>query len=354
MIGARPNFMKVAPVYTALEKYNNISQLLLHTGQHYDYNMSDIFFKQLELPAPNYNIGVSGGSSINQIGNGLLKIEDILIKEKPDLICVYGDINATTVASLAGISLGIKVAHIESGLRSFDRSMPEEINRIITDSLSSYLFTPSEDASQNLLKEGKEESNIFFCGNVMIDTLIKFLPVARKITPSLVIPEKFGIITLHRPSNVDNPEQLKQLLLTLSRIGEYFPLLFPLHPRTRAKLGESEWSKFKNILFIEPLSYLSFIALEEKASFIITDSGGVQEESTYLCVPCFTLRANTERPITVTEGTNTLIGTDLLNLEKTLLHFFVHGPKTYRVPDLWDGQAGLRTANILADILSNE
>ncbi len=354
IVGARPNFMKIAPVYESLKQYAFIEQFILHTGQHFDYNMSDVFFEQLGLPTPNYNIEVKGGGVLNQIGNGLIKLEQILVNNKPDLICIYGDINATAFASISAAHFGIKIAHIEAGLRSFDKQMPEEINRIIADSLTDYFFTPSIDANENLLREGKSSSKIFMVGNVMIDTLIKFLPKTKEVKFKFIIPEKFALITLHRPSNVDNKERLLALLDTLNDIGNKCKLIFPIHPRTKSVISYEELSKYNNIVFIDPLSYFEFISLQKNAKYIITDSGGVQEESTYLGVPCFTLRANTERPITIKEGTNVLVGTDIKSLRTKLEIFFNEKNKIAKIPPLWDGMTGQRIAEIIAQIFESE
>ena len=351
VVGARPNFMKLAPVYEGLKAYSNIEQLVLHTGQHFDYNMSGIFFEQLGLPIPDINLEVNGGSVLNQIGNGILKIENVLLEHKPHLVCIYGDVNAATCASIAASKLGIKIAHIESGLRSFDRSMPEETNRVIADSLSDYCFTPSEDADRNLICEGKVRQQIFFVGNVMIDSLVKFIPFLNHVQFKFQLPTKFALVTLHRPSNVDNKANLLKLISCLEDVGNACKLVFPIHPRTKSVLG-SEIDKFyKNIFFVEPLSYLEFIALERDAEFIITDSGGVQEESTYLGTPCFTLRDSTERPVTITIGTNILVGSDVSSLKASISDFLNKPRKEYGIPDLWDGKAGARIAKIIVTIL---
>lgn len=351
VVGARPNFMKIAPVYEGLKKYANIKQIILHTGQHFDYNMSDVFFEELGLPKPDINLEVNGGSVLNQIGNGILKMEKVLLDLKPDLVCIYGDINATAFTSICASKMGIKIAHIEAGLRSFDKEMPEETNRIIADSLSDYLFTPSRDGNENLINEGKSENQIFLVGNVMIDTLKKFIPKAKNTTFRFSVPNNFALATLHRPSNVDDKNNLLNLLSCLKEIGKECKFIFPMHPRTKAKLDESEVSNYKNILFVEPLSYFEFITLEQKAKFIITDSGGVQEESTYLGVPCFTLRANTERPITITVGTNILVGLNIQSLKENL-EAFVNGKiKKASIPEFWDGHAGERIAKIISEII---
>ncbi|MBS1580132.1 MAG: UDP-N-acetylglucosamine 2-epimerase (non-hydrolyzing) [Bacteroidetes bacterium] len=351
VVGARPNFMKLAPVYEALKQYQSIQQIIVHTGQHFDYNMSDVFFEQLGIPQPHINLDVNGGSVISQIGNGILKIEKVLINSKPDLVCIYGDINATAFTSLAASKLNIKIAHIEAGLRSFDLDMPEETNRMIADSLSNYFFTPSKDADENLLKEGKQQKNIFFVGNVMIDTLKKFISKAKQTELQFSVPEKFALVTLHRPSNVDDKNNLTKLLSYLEEFGKTYKIIFPIHPRTKAKLSEDFFTTFTNILFVNPLSYFEFVKLQMQASLIITDSGGIQEESTYLGIPCFTLRNNTERPITIFEGTNTLVGADVEKLKAHLSAFENGDIKNGKIPELWDGNAGKRIAEIINDLI---
>jgi UDP-N-acetylglucosamine 2-epimerase (non-hydrolysing) len=354
VVGARPNFMKLAPVYESVSKYNDIEQILIHTGQHYDHNMSDVFFKEFQLPVPNENLNIHGGTNLEQIGNGIIAMEKILLKYNPDLLCVYGDINATVYSSIVASKLGIKIAHIEAGLRSSDRTMPEETNRIITDVLTDYYFTPSIDADEHLINEGIDKEKIYFVGNVMIDTLIKFLPKAKKSIFQFEIPKKYCLVTLHRPSNVDNEKQLKEILVYLQSLGEEYKIIFPLHPRTRQKLALNFLNSLTNILFIEPVGYLQFLKLQQEASFIITDSGGIQEESTFLGVPCFTLRENTERPITITEGTNTLVGAEISALDFHLTEFKKGNIKKGRIPVFWDGKASIRIAKIINTIVSGE
>jgi UDP-N-acetylglucosamine 2-epimerase (non-hydrolysing) len=351
VVGARPNFMKLAPVYENLKVYSNIEQLIVHTGQHFEYNMSDVFFDQLGLPKPEVNLEVNKGSVLNQIGNGILKIEKILLDNTPDLVCIYGDINAAASASIAASKLGIKIAHIEAGLRSFDKSMPEETNRVLADSLSDYFFTPSKDGDQNLIKEGKNSKQIFLVGNVMIDSLIKFLPQSEKVKFKFNLPKTFALVTLHRPSNVDDKNVLLGILNYLEEIAKKCKIIFPIHPRTKAKINFELNSTFRNIIFVEPLSYLEFIFLEKNARFIITDSGGVQEESTFLGIPCFTLRDNTERPITVIKGTNIIVGSDINKLKIHIDKFFKGQIKKGHNPVFWDGKAGARIAKIISEIL---
>ncbi|MCX6239061.1 MAG: UDP-N-acetylglucosamine 2-epimerase (non-hydrolyzing) [Bacteroidia bacterium] len=351
VVGARPNFMKLRPVYENLSKYTDMKQIIVHTGQHFDYNMSGVFFEQLGLPKPDINLEINGGTVLNQIGNGILKIEKVLSDFIPDLVCIYGDVNATSFTSIAASKLGFKIAHIEAGLRSFDKTMPEETNRIIADCLSDYLFTPSIDGDYNLTKEGKSPEQIFFVGNVMIDSLIELMPKSKIVKFKFDIPEIFALVTLHRPSNVDDYNNLLGIIIYLEEIGKECKIIFPIHPRTKAKIEFKLNSTFKNIIFVDPLSYLEFIFLEKNARFIITDSGGVQEESTFLGTPCFTLRDNTERPITVTKGTNILVGSDINKLKIQMDIFFKGLVKKGRIPDLWDGKAGSRIAKIISEIL---
>ena len=353
VVGARPNFMKLAPVYENLKIYSDIEQIIVHTGQHYEYNMSDVFFEQLGLPKPDYNLEVNRGSVLNQIGNGILRIEKIFLDNAPDLVCIYGDINATASASISASKLGIKIAHIEAGLRSYDKSMPEETNRIIADSLSDYFFTPSKDGNENLIKEGKNSEQIFFVGNVMIDSLIKYISRLENVKFKFKVPTIFALTTIHRPSNVDDKDNLIGIITFLEEIGKKCKIIFPIHPRTKAKIDFEFHSTFKNIIFVEPLSYFEFIFLEKNAKYIITDSGGVQEESTFLGTPCFTLRDNTERPITVTIGTNILAGSDINKLKIQIDNFFMGQIKKGKIPELWDGRAGARIAKIISELLEN-
>lgn len=354
VVGARPNFMKLSPVYNALKMYENFDQVIIHTGQHYDYEMSDVFFQELGISHPDVNLSISGKSVLQQIGHGILKLEEEIPKFKPDLVIIYGDINATAYTAIVCSKMGIKIAHVEAGLRSFDRSMPEETNRIIADSLSDYFFTPSKDADINLLKSGVSSDKIFFVGNVMIDTLINFLPLAENASFPFVVPPEYGLVTLHRPSNVDDESDLEVILQTLKEISQTCPIIFPVHPRTKSKILKTFLSDPDRLLLVEPLGYLPFLKLQKNAKFIITDSGGVQEESTYLGVPCFTLRENTERPVTIDVGTNVLVGKDLEKL-KIHLNSFLEGQfKKTEVPELWDGNASRRIAKIINKIFSDQ
>jgi UDP-N-acetylglucosamine 2-epimerase (non-hydrolysing) len=351
VVGARPNFMKAAPVFDAL-KQRRSEQVLVHTGQHYDELMSDLLFRQLDLPVPDINLGVGSGSHAQQTGAVLTAVEKVLMERRPDVLIVYGDVNSTMAATLAAAKLGVPVAHVESGLRSFDRTMPEEINRIVTDRLADYLLTPSADGDANLLKEGVPADRIFRVGNVMIDTLIRCLPLAdaRSVFDGTAIRpgDRFVLVTLHRPANVDSPGALAEMMAALQDISEQAPVIFPMHPRTRARLGSANGSPTFHL--VDPVGYLEFIALEKSAALVITDSGGVQEETTYLGVPCLTVRPNTERPVTITHGTNVLIGTDPQLLLKAATEQLSRPPARRGVPELWDGHAAERIADVLTRV----
>lgn len=348
VVGARPNFMKVAPVMAALAAYAGVEQTLVHTGQHYDTNMSDIFFQQLGLPEPDLNLGVGSGSHAEQTARIMVCLEKVLLEQRPDWVLVYGDVNSTLAASLVCAKLLIPVGHVEAGLRSRDRTMPEEINRLATDQFSDLLFTPSEDGNQNLLQEGIGAEKIFFVGNVMIDTLIRLLPQAKK-AGSFDLPPRFGLVTLHRPSNVDEPGVLLQIIETLADISRKLPIFFPIHPRTRQRLASLAFQPASDsqLHLLDPVSYLEFLNLQRQATVIITDSGGIQEETTYLGVPCLTLRKNTERPVTVTYGTNLLIGQDMERLGEEVARILAGKAKQGRIPPLWDGKAGERIAEVI-------
>jgi UDP-N-acetylglucosamine 2-epimerase (non-hydrolysing) len=345
--------MKVAPVMAALQARPGVEQTLIHTGQHYDPNMSEIFFQQLGLPTPDLNLNIGSGTHTWQIAQIMLAFEPVMVSQTPDLVLVYGDVNSTLASALVSVKLQVPVGHVEAGLRSFDRSMPEEINRLLTDQICEYLFTPSVDGDQNLLREGISAKKIYQVGNVMIDTLVKLLPESRRrfgeLAKQYQLDGSYGLVTLHRPSNVDRPDRLGEIITTLARISRQIPLLFPVHPRTRSRIAEIELSSGDNSLrFIEPQSYLDFIAFMQKASLVITDSGGIQEETTYLGTPCFTLRNNTERPVTLSLGTNRLIGDDLEYLERETLQLLRGDRRSdYQIPPLWDGRSGERIAEIL-------
>jgi UDP-N-acetylglucosamine 2-epimerase (non-hydrolysing) len=347
VVGARPNFMKAAPVMRALTSYPFIRQILVHTGQHYDVNMSDVFFQQLGMPAPHVNLQVGSGSHAQQTAAVMRQFEPVVTEKKPSLVMVYGDVNSTIAAALVCAKLGIAVAHVEAGLRSFDRTMPEEINRVLTDQISDLLFTPSEDGNRNLAREGISADRVHLVGNVMIDTLVRMLPHAR--VPDIDLPPRYILVTLHRPSNVDDLPWLEQLLQTLAVLSDHAPVLFPVHPRTAKALNDlPKRAGAEQVRLLEPLPYLPFLALQQKASLVITDSGGIQEETTFLGIPCLTVRENTERPITVEYGTNLLVGRDL-DLLRESAHRILGGEKKQgRVPALWDGRAAERIAEIVS------
>lgn len=348
VVGARPNFMKVAPVFRALAGRTNVHQTIVHTGQHYDANMSDVFFQELGIPAPDVNLQVGSGSHAQQTAAIISRFESVVFEKKPDVVLVYGDVNSTVAAAIVCSKLGICVGHVEAGLRSFDRTMPEEINRLLTDQISDLLFTPSQDGNDNLAKEGVASKKVFLVGNVMIDTLVTLLPKAKEqILHDL--PARFALVTMHRPGNVDDPEFMRSLLQEFSRISSQLPVLFPIHPRTRQRLSDFGLTTVLNssIQLMEPLSYLQFLGLQTRAAVVITDSGGIQEETTFLGVPCLTVRENTERPITTTLGTNVLVGRDMAVLGRELENVIAGRQKRAQVPPLWDGHAAERIAEIL-------
>jgi UDP-N-acetylglucosamine 2-epimerase (non-hydrolysing) len=368
VVGARPNFIKVAPVMAAVTRLGSLRQVLVHTGQHYDDRMSDVFFRELGMPAPDVNLDTGSGSHAVQTGQVMMRLESLFSDSRPDLVLVYGDVNSTLAASLVCAKMQIPLGHVEAGLRSFDRSMPEEVNRIVTDRLADLLFTPSADADNNLLREGVSSGRIHFVGNVMIDTLIALLPKARR--PDLPgLSSSYCLVTLHRPSNVDDPAALKGLMAALSSLGRDLPVLFPVHPRTRARLNELQIRRPASVTrdpsaggrktddgrrttddglrLLDPLGYLEFLGLEREATMVITDSGGVQEETTYLGVPCLTVRENTERPVTCELGTNTLVGRSPDRLLAEARSILAGTRKTGRIPPLWDGHAGERIADIV-------
>ncbi len=340
----------------ALEKKDGIKQVLVHTGQHYDINMSNIFFQQLRIPSPDINLGVGSGSHAVQTAQIMMQIEKVLLDEKPDIVLVPGDVNSTVAVALVCAKLLIPVGHVEAGLRSFDRTMPEEINRLLTDQISDLLFTPSADGDENLLREGIAKEKIHLVGNVMIDTLIRLLPRAlekwNEIRLTMRIEEKkYGLVTLHRPSNVDASTKLLEIINTLEELSQDIIMIFPLHPRTHHQLKQMGLNTDKpNLRVIEPLGYLDFLALQKNAKLVITDSGGIQEETTYLKVPCLTVRENTERPVTVTIGSNILVGQDMERLQKEA-YAVLHGNKKLgSIPPLWDGHAAARIADIISSL----
>jgi len=348
VVGARPNFMKIAPLIKEMDKYGDkIKYILLHTGQHYDKKMSDIFFKELEIQEPDINLGVNKGSQTEQIANIMVKFEEVCLKEKPDLIIVVGDVNSTLACGLVASRLGIKLAHVEAGLRSFDRAMPEEINRIIVDHLSDYLFITEQSGYYNLIKDGVEKNKIYFVGNLMIDTLIQCLNKKTNILKKIKLePKKYCVVTLHRPANVDDRKKLESIIKILKNFNKQ--VVWPIHPRTKKNIEKFNLGGWlKNFIILEPLGYLDFISLVSDSRFVFTDSGGIQEETTYLKIPCLTMRKNTERPVTISEGTNVLV-----NSEKEIVETlkFLNKKKS-SIPKYWDGKSAKRIVNILLKIL---
>lgn len=349
---ARPNFMKIAPLYHALKNERWCRVKIVHTGQHYDSNMSDSFFQDLMLPDPDIHLGIGSGSHAFQTGKTMMAYEDILFKEAPDLVIVVGDVNATMAVTIAATKLGIKVAHLEAGLRSFDRTMPEEINRLVTDSLADILWTPSEDADENLINEGVGKEKIVRVGNIMIDSLELLRETIENSAYHMELnltKRQFGVVTLHRPANVDQFETLEKLCNILIRISKKIKLVFPIHPRTKKFLSQYDLlDKLKTedgLITIDPLSYIQFMNLVFNSKLVITDSGGIQEETTYLEIPCFTLRPNTERPVTVDIGTNQLCG--IHNVEDRIFKMLSNGKQQSRIPELWDGKVANRISEYI-------
>jgi UDP-N-acetylglucosamine 2-epimerase (non-hydrolysing) len=350
VVGARPNFMKVAPVWRELERTNRYQLCLVHTGQHYDDNMSKVFFDDLRLPRPDVYLGVGSGSHGEQTGKVMIEFERVLVDERPDMIVVVGDVNSTMACTLAAVKLGVPVAHVEAGLRSFDRTMPEEINRAVTDVLAQILLTHSPEAEENLLNEGVDREKIHFVGNVMIDSLFYYMRDAEKspVLESLSLgPRAYGLVTLHRPSNVDEPHQLSSILDAFSTIGKECPLIFPVHPRTRKVIENNGLEiQMDRLRLLDPIGYLDFLKLMKYSSIVLTDSGGIQEETTALEIPCVTIRKNTERPITIETGTNVLAGTDRDRIVSEALRLLRDGVKGSRIPELWDGHAAERIVRV--------
>lgn len=354
VVGARPNFMKAAPLLQALAEESIFQNLLVHTGQHYDDNMSAIFFRELHLPAPDLNLEVGSASHAVQTAEIMVRFEQVLQAEKPDLVVVFGDVNSTVACSLVAAKLGIPVAHVEAGLRSFDRTMPEEINRVVTDALSELLFAPSQTAVQNLQREGVATDKVFFVGNLMVDTLLQAVPVARARCVwqrYSLQPGSYAVVTMHRVSNVDDATTLKGLLEMLRTVGSRLPLLFPMHPRTVARLAGAGFTWLEapppGLIITEPLGYLDFLSLVSEARLVLSDSGSLQAETTVLGVPCLTMRTNTEWPETMSDGSNQLVGSDpsriLLAADRVLS---LPKPKAAR-PAGWDGMAAGRVKDVL-------
>ena len=354
VVGARPNFMKISPIVDEMKKHPEIQSLLVHTGQHYDREMSKLFFDDLKLPPPDIYLGVGSASHAEQTAKIMVEFEKVLLEQKPDLIVVVGDVNSTIACALTAAKLLVPIAHVEAGLRSLDRTMPEEINRILTDAISDYLFTTSKDADANLLKEGIPKEKIYFVGNVMIDTLMKQIGKAAdsNILKKLGLQSKgYAALTLHRPANVDDKEVFVRILGALEEIQKKIKIVFPIHPRTRKKIEEFGLSdkirNMTNFIITDALGYLDFLALTASSKFVLTDSGGIQEETTILKIPCITLRETTERPITVTEGTNVIVGSDREKIVKESLKAIEGRSKKGKTPELWDGKASERIVKVL-------
>lgn len=350
VVGARPNFMKVAPVHAALAALGHES-VLVHTGQHYDTRLSDVFFDELGLPAPQINLGVGSASHAVQTARIMETFEPVVLAQRPNCVLVAGDVNSTIACALVAVKLGIPTTHLEAGLRSFDRTMPEEINRVLTDAISDLLLTPSADADENLAREGIPAERIVRVGNAMIDSLLTHLPRARAANPGArfgVRSGEYALLTLHRPSNVDDGDRLADLLGAVAEVAARLPVIFPVHPRTAQRLSDTGFAVPEGLRLSEPLGYLDFLGLEADARLVLTDSGGIQEETTALGVPCLTLRTTTERPITVAEGTNTVVGIEREAIVAAALEILDRGGKAARIPPLWDGQAGPRAAAAIA------
>ena len=359
VVGARPNFMKMAPLYREFEKYPDKFEVkLIHTGQHYDEKMSKFFFNDLQMPVPDEYLEVGSGTHGEQTARIIERYEKVLFKDKPDLVIVAGDVNSTVACALDAAKLLIPVAHLEAGLRSFDRTMPEEINRLMTDVISDYLLTPSADANEHLRMEGIPEEKIYFVGNIMIDSLLQYKEKAKNSQILKRISEKYdfspgdeyALITLHRPSNVDNLEGLTTILNAFEEISRKIKLIFPIHPRTSKQIKvfglEEKVGKMKNLLLIEPVGYYDFLKLQMEAKFILTDSGGIQEESTVFGIPCLTLRPNTERPVTITEGTNKLVKLETKEIVREADLILNGKAKKGKIPKFWDGKTAERIVKI--------
>jgi UDP-N-acetylglucosamine 2-epimerase (non-hydrolysing) len=357
--GARPNFMKIAPLIRALEKRpEQFSYSLIHTGQHYDREMSDVFFEELGIPKPNFHLNAGGGSHSEQTAQIMMKYEKVLLENPADCVLVVGDVNSTLACSIVAKKMQVPVAHVEAGLRSGDIRMPEEVNRLVTDSISDFLFVTEPSGVEHLKREGKRDEQIFFVGHVMVDNLLfqaKLLtenPIANSDAAQLKLKlKRYGVVTLHRPSNVDDAKVLKGLLKALGTIAGDLPLVFPVHPRTRQRLEALDVGIPNNIHFLPPLAYMDFLNLWKDAALVLTDSGGLQEETTALGVPCLTLRENTERPITIEAGTNILVGTDPEKIVSAARHHLLTPPKNTRKPEKWDGDAAERIAEVLTKLL---
>lgn len=356
VVGARPNFMKIAPIAEAIRRYNDMNlspqlhSILIHTGQHYDRGMSELFFEELGIPAPDYELEVGSSSHARQTAEIMIRIEPVLLEVKPDYLLVVGDVNSTIASALTAKKMGIMVVHVEAGLRSFDETMPEEINRILTDAISDLLFTTEREATANLIRQGVNEQRIYFVGNVMVDTLLRNREraersdVLRRLGLSDSRPEhsRYALLTLHRPANVDDAPRLKLILEAIDKLSSELPVVFPVHPRTAERIAKIAGVMGENIIRTAPLGYLDFLKLMAHAAVVLTDSGGIQEETTVLGVPCLTLRENTERPVTISEGTNRLVGANKSAIIAAARDVLNNGLVPRRVPELWDGKAARR------------
>jgi UDP-N-acetylglucosamine 2-epimerase (non-hydrolysing) len=355
VVGARPNYMKVAPIVREMAKYSSeFAQTLVHTGQHYDDNMSKIFFNELEMPRPDINLEVGSGSHAEQTAAVMMRFEPVLEQFKPDWVVVPGDVNSTLACALVAVKLRAKVAHVEAGLRSFDRTMPEEINRLLTDQISDLLLTHSPEARDNLIREGIAPEKIHLVGNTMIDTLVRLMPLAEERWPSLRTAfnfDKFVLVTLHRPNNVDAAAGLTEIMTALNEVSADALVIFPVHPRTRQRIAEHGITVRDSVRLTEPIGYVDFLALQAHASVVVTDSGGVQEETTFLGVPCLTIRPNTERPITITMGTNQLVNRNKEAIVSAIRAGIVQPRDSARLrPALWDGSAAERIVGLFREL----
>ena len=358
VVGARPNFVKISPIMAQYRNFSQIEALLVHTGQHYDWQMSESFFCQLDIPRPDINLEVGSASHAVQTANIIRAFEPVVLEHKPDAVVVVGDVNSTVACSLVSAKLGVKIIHVEAGLRSFDRTMPEEINRILTDAVSDLLFCTEQSGVDNLIKEGVPEKKIFLVGNVMIDTLIKSRPKADQsnILKQLNLnSERYAVLTLHRPSNVDDTAIFSGILDALEVIQQDMPIIFPVHPRTRSNLLSNTLGKkvelMPNLRLVEPMGYIDFLRLVCSAGIVLTDSGGIQEETTFLKVPCLTLRNNTERPVTTQFGTNRLVGAEAGNIISAYKDVLNVRHRDSQIPPLWDGHAAERIVKIIVENL---
>jgi UDP-N-acetylglucosamine 2-epimerase (non-hydrolysing) len=361
IVGARPNFIKIKPIIAKMNKNGFFMPTLLHTGQHYDFDMSKIFFKDLSIPEPDIHLEVGSGTHAEQTGKIIIEFEKFLLNRKPDLVIVVGDVNSTLACAIAASKLSIPIAHIEAGLRSFDRRMPEEINRVVTDSLSDYLFTPTTSASENLMKEGIDEQKIHLVGNVMIDTLTSSLDKVdkSKILEKLKIKQNdYGVLTLHRPENVDVSSKIQNIFAGIEKIQEEIQIVFPAHRRTQKRIEEHGFktriTDMRNLMLIEPMGYIDFIKLTKDSKFVLTDSGGIQEETTVLNIPCLTLRNNTERIETLIMGTNILTGTEPDRIIADCMNIMKGNVKSGKIPEMWDGKASERIDKILSRHFSHD